>query len=246
MPVADPRLLAGGSQPLGGVLPHGLEQSVPGDVAVRLGEHERRVDEPTESIEGPRLAEIFGAHPLDRLQRERSGEHSQPSEEHPLVVGEQVMAPGQGGRQCLLTGDRCPAPAAEQRERVAEARGDLLRRKHRDTRRSELQRQRHTVEAITDLRHRSGVVVGEREPGRSRRGTQDEQLQRGDASHRLCRGDVLRIGHGERRRQPADLTRDAQRLPAGRQDGDLRTALQQLARPSEHTRRSGVHSCRAR
>ena len=143
-----------------GVLPHGLEQSVPGRVTVRLGDHQRRVDKPAESAEGPRLAEIVGAHPLDRLQRERSGEHRQPSEEHPLVVGEQVMAPGQGGRQRLLTGDRCPASSAEQRERVAEACGDLLRREHRDTRRSELQRQRHTVEAITDLRHRSGVVVG--------------------------------------------------------------------------------------
>ena len=143
------------------------------------------------------------------------------------------MAPGEGGRQRLLTGDRCPAPSAEQRERVAKAGGDLLRREHRDTCRGELQRQRHAVEAVADLRHRSGVVVVEGESGSSRGSTQDEQLQRGDTCHCRCRPDVLRIGHGQRGCQPADLTRNAQRLTAGRQDGDLRTALQQLGdRPS--------------
>jgi hypothetical protein len=39
---------------------------------------------------------------------------------------------------------------------------------------------------------------------------------------------MFRVRQVERRRAPADLTLDAQRLPAGRQNRNLGTALQQF------------------
>ena len=113
VPAADRRLLAGGTQPFRAVLPHRLEQPVAGDLAARLGDDERRVDEPREGAE--HLRRRSDAHALDRLQRERAGKDRQPPEQHPLVVGEQVVAPVQGGGQGLLASDRRAMASAEQR-----------------------------------------------------------------------------------------------------------------------------------
>jgi hypothetical protein len=110
VPAADFRLLARGVQPFQAVLPHRLEQPVAGNAITGLGDNKRRVDKPRKGAEH---MPAVRAHALDRLERERPGKDRQPPEQHPLVVGEQVVAPLQGGGQSLLASDRRAITATE-------------------------------------------------------------------------------------------------------------------------------------
>src|SRR5262249_41196781 len=82
------------------------------------------------------------------------------------------------GPQRLLAAHCSPRAADEDAEAVMQARRHLTRRQHAHPRRGELDGERDTVEALTDLRHVDGRVSGDGEVGTHPPCPVDEQLDR--------------------------------------------------------------------
>ena len=102
---------------------------------------------------------------LHRFQCASAGKDREPAEQHLLVRTKEVVAPAERGLERLLSGDRSTVASTQQRHRVAEPRGDLLRRECRRTCRGELEGKRDAVEPVADLEDRVRVGVRQREAG---------------------------------------------------------------------------------
>ncbi len=126
----------------------------------RVGEHERLLDEPAEQVEDvQRIDRVACAHRLRRLEGGAPGEDGQASQDGPLGLGQQVVAPVDRGPQRLVAGDGRPTATGQEAEPVVQAGRDLLDRQRPDTGRRKLDRQRDAVEPAAELGDRSGVLA---------------------------------------------------------------------------------------
>ncbi|CAA9568219.1 MAG: hypothetical protein AVDCRST_MAG19-2496 [uncultured Thermomicrobiales bacterium] len=209
-------LLAARRQPLGGVLSDRLRQPV-ARPAVRprlvpdqaLG-HQR--GDAAQDVEGgPVLGATDG---FGRLKRAAAGEHRQPAEQRPLVLGKEVVAPGDGCRHRPLAWGRVARPAGQQGQAALQAGQQRCRRQVGHAGRRQLDRQRQPFEPPANLGDGWGVGRRQRKVRLGRLGARDEEEHGSGPGDRLG-GVVLR------QRQWAGgedvLPRDAQDLPAGGQ-----------------------------
>jgi len=163
-----------------------------------------------------------GADRAHRVEPGRAGEHGQPVEQHPLGRRQPLVAAVDRGPQRALAPGQEPRRAGQHAQRVAQLPGDLLGGQRRQPAGGQLDRQRDAVGQLTDPGDGGGVVRGQREAGLERPGAGQEQLHGLEAEQVLRRRRVLRPRRGERGQAPGQLARDAQRLPAGRQQVDVR------------------------
>ena len=162
-PLPDERGLAW-VELLRGVLADRLEQPVP---LARQAE-EALLEQRLERVQ------VGVADELGCLEDAAVGEHGEPAKEPSLVVGEEVVRPGDRRPQRLLPRVRV-AEACQQVEALAEPLEDLRRRERPRTRGGELDRERQVVEApaeLGDLGASARAATGRRtgSPPRARRG----------------------------------------------------------------------------
>ena len=142
-----------------------------------FGDHQRLVDEQGELVQN-----LVALHPVgagDRLggiEVEATQEHGQPAEQDALGVGEKSVRPIHRGAQGLLSAHRNARATGQQAEAVMQTVDDLRQRQGAHSRRRELDRQRHPVQAPADLCHRAGIVVVNDEAAPGQTGTIGEQL----------------------------------------------------------------------
>ena len=159
----------------------------------------------------------LGGGPGDRLggvQGERAREDRQPPEYPPLILVEQLIAPVHGRRQRPLPGCRRPVTAGQQHESVIQPLQQLREAQRLGPGRGQLDRQRHPVQPRHDLRHQRARLAGQGERRVGLPGPVGEQR------HRLRPGGpsrIIRLGQRQGRQPAACLSRDPDRLPAGRQ-----------------------------
>ena len=197
-----------------GVLADAAEQAIPGGAVLLLDDDQvagHQMVEEVEHVEG--IEGVAGRDGLGRLERPSATEDSEAAEERAFVLGQELVAPVDGGAQRLLAGHRRAIAAGEETELIAEAVEDLGRREHVDARRRQLDGQRYAVETPADVGHGVAVVVGEREGAVAKPGAVGEQL------HTLSRR------HG--RDTQHDLARQAERFLAGGHHLHAATGLQQ-------------------
>ena len=148
-------------------LPEGLEQPVPGGVAVTISDHEAALDEPIEPIAQRPFVEPQ-QRPADRPGGdgiEPGREHAQALEEPSVGLVEQLVGPLHGRLQCLMTLHATASGSPEQPESVIEAVLDLGEGHRPHPRHGRLDRERDPVEPLTDPRDRPVLVGGRGETG---------------------------------------------------------------------------------
>ena len=155
-------------------------------------------------------------------------EHCQPTENHALVLVQQVVAPVEGRPQGLVAA-RGPARATDQhRENVVETLGQLAERQHPHLGRGQLDRQRQAVEPPAYLHDGQGVVVGKPERRKHQLGAVLEEPDRvGLREDGRCRRHAS-LRQRQRRHRPAALSVHAEDLSAGREDRHGVTGAEQL------------------
>jgi hypothetical protein len=166
-----------------------------------------------------------------------SAEHREPAQHGAFLVGEQVVAPVQGGLERPVPGLGGPRPRCEQREPVVEPGGDLLQGERLHPCRRELERQRHAVEPPADGRHGARVRRRQRERRPHRPSALNEELHRRRCGRRLeiaegLVGVLVAVlvavrGQGERVDRDLHLSGHGERLAARGEHPDARTGLQQ-------------------
>ena len=112
--------------------------------------------------------------------------------------------------------DPAPASAGKQLEPAIESLHELRRAQCDDSGGSQFDRQRHTVESLTDLDHSGGVVVGKREVVLDVSGPLDEQTHR-IGVHQLVDG-LTSVAQCERGQGDQLLAADGDPFAAGSQD----------------------------
>ena len=100
---------------------------------------------------------------LGSVEVEAAQKCRQPAKKHPLGLGQQRVRPVHRGAQRLLAAYRGARPAGQQPEPVMQAIEDLGQRQGAHPRGGQLDRQRQSVEATANFRHRRGIVVGDGE-----------------------------------------------------------------------------------
>ena len=187
--------------------------------AVGFGEDQRLLDESSEGVQDVHgVDRLAGAHRLRRLERRPAGEDREPAQDGPLRLGQQVVAPVDGGAQRLVPGEGRPAAAGQEAEAVVQPGRDLLHRQGAHPGGGQLDGQRHAVEAAAQLGHRAGVLVGHGERGLDGPGALDEQAARIDLVQVAGAHGRAGLRGGQRGDRQDGLARDAQRLAAGDHD----------------------------
>ena len=181
---------------LADVVPAHLEQAVLDKVRERV---ERLRAEVADGLGGPEPA--------------AAPEDGEAAEQDALALVEQSVAPRDRVAQRPLARRLVGGAVGEQVERMREPLQHRLGREDTDTRRCELDRERQTVEATTDLVHGSGVRVAERKVC-------------ADAA-RALREQLRRRGRIERLDSELVLTLESQRGAAGDEDTEVRARGQQ-------------------
>ena len=175
--VAAPNLLPFAQllEPLRRVFADRLEQRKPRLPVPRLLALLKQVlaDQRLEPVER-RVADRLG-----RLQRAAAGEHGQARQQPARVLVEQLVAPVDRATECPLVRGEIARSAGQERQPLSQPLQHRLRRQDADARRSQLDRERQTVEAHTNLRDRGRVVGGQLEVGASGPRTVEKE------SHRL-------------------------------------------------------------
>ena len=192
--------------------------------------HERAIDQHREQVEHVGGVELVaGRDTLGGCQRERAAEDAEPAEQALLVGLEHLVAPGEHSIDRAVALGRRSRRLAQEARIELEPLGDLADRQDRDSRRGELDRQRHPVEPLADAAHafpNTGSVGIER--GRRLAGPLHEQ--RHGAVVRVVGPTCAWLG-GVAGREPGHapdlLARDAQRLAAGRDHSQRRGPLEQ-------------------
>jgi hypothetical protein len=131
-------------QGLRSVLADGLQHPVPGAIPGQLGDQQRLANQLVHQIQRGRLVSA-AAHRGRRGQGEPAGEHRQPGEHPPLLLGQQVITPADRGLQRLVPRAGPRPPPGQQPELIGQAGRDLLRRQHAHPRRGQLDRQRQAI-----------------------------------------------------------------------------------------------------
>ena len=214
-----------------GVQPHGLEQPVAAVGPAVVEADERLLDEASEHVgDLRRLEEVACADRLGGAELEPAREDAEAAEEDALVGLEEIVAPAERRLERLLPRRRLARPRAKQAEAIVEPRCDRRRGERADAAGCELEREREPIEPEADARDVFGVLGGELEPLRDRRGPLDEQ------AHGLVAGesDGVRMGLGVGDREGGDaehdLAGDAKRLAARREHGEPGSGAEELGR----------------
>ncbi len=226
--VRPPDVLGGAvlGEPLLAVLPERLQHSIAGlGAGNRL--QQRLVGQGREQV-GHLLRRHVraGADPLGRVRADAAGEDRQPVGQPALGRLQQVPAPRDDGPQRPVPGQRGAAAAGEQPEPVVQPVGDLLDRHRPHPGRGQLDGQRQPVQPAADLHHGTDGYLVDGEPRPHGRGPVGEQPDR-----RVLQGPLRRRAsrrQAERRDRGQCLAGDAERLPAGGQHPQVRTAGEQL------------------
>ena len=149
MPLVELARVFGVQEPMPCVLAHRLEQTIPCTAPrISFEDNEGLVDEPTQMIQHlARINTIASAHAFGGFQRPRRREYAQPIEEESFDVRQKLVAPIHCRFECPLARYRRACAAGEQTESVVQSRLDLLRRQDGNARRSQLDRQRNSIQA---------------------------------------------------------------------------------------------------
>src|SRR5581483_662379 len=209
-------LLPARPQALERVLAHGLEQVEP----LAAAPDEARFHERLEP-EGGAAAEDAG----ERAEREAAGEDRRASEQQPLILAEEGVAPVERRAQGPLPRRQVAGAADEQVESPLEPLLDRRQGQRAHARGRQLDRERQAVEPSAD--------PGDRRRGRGRQGKRrvDRARTRREQRDRLRRRDLgeraAGIGHGQRRDRVLVLAAQAHRHPARRDDAQARRIPEQ-------------------
>ena len=174
----------------------GLQQPVAGSGGGVLGLNERLINQGGE--QPGCLAVPYGrasGHFLRSTQRPASGEDSKPTEQCLLRLAEQLMAPVNRGPERLMPRGRADG-AAQQREPVIEAVGDLPDAQRGYPRGGQLQRQRDAIQAKADGTQRGDIGRSDHQARPGGAGPVGKQGHRPEPFHLLQGG--LVPGPGER------------------------------------------------
>ena len=117
--------VAVGGQQLRGVLAQALEEDELGHAALGRPAHEALVQQRAHDVQ--HVGVPVAAHLLGGVQRPRADEGREPAEQRALVLGEQVVAPLEGGAQRAVAGGRVAGVGGEHRHAVAQPVGELAR-----------------------------------------------------------------------------------------------------------------------
>ena len=227
------------------VLPEGLEQLVAGR-APWLWTHGKHgaLGEPGQQVEG---VAAWG-HGLGRTQFERTGKHGQRREEGPLVGLEHVVGPADGVVHGPVPRVASPSHCLEYPKTLVKAVSDFGNADRARPRRGQLNRQRDSVEASTDLDNQwsRDLVQSERRVGGL--GPSNEERDGGDLGQfperDIGREQVRRPG-GKRIHRPESLTGHGQRF-RGWWRRSRRWVLRAESVPRARPRaRSDARNCRA-
>ena len=213
--------LAPGRQPVGGVLAHNVQQEEP-DAGIRLGPCGDEAllgqggDDPRRPA-GVEATRPVRAHRGRRFDGEATDEHSQPSEDGPLLVAEVLEAPVDGAGDRLLPGRYVAWRAHREVDGTVDPVEKHLGREQSDGRGRQFDRQGHAVERGADGRDGAGVVDGDGEVRLHQSGAGQEESQRRPVGRRARWRERLRVREGERRDGVAGFAGKAEGFSAGGQ-----------------------------
>jgi hypothetical protein len=169
-------LFAQRHQLLHGVVPQRLrDEESNAEATVLPAADERELEEVLQPVERlRRIAARFGDR-LDGGEWDRPGEHAQPREQRLRGGIEQCVRPLDRRPQAPLALGRVGGSPGEQAERSVEPAHEHLGAERTDPGGSELDRERHLVEAAADLLDRGSLVAVGLEVGHQLPGPLDEQ-----------------------------------------------------------------------
>src|SRR5665213_3471490 len=141
----------------------GLEQPVASrPTSVRLGKHQRLVDEAGEGIENGSVAafgSVLAIDSLGGLQREATRKDRKPPEDCPLLVPQETEAPVEGRLQSSLSRHRDAGAPFQQRELVVDTFIDCADRHASRARRYTLDGQRNSVQSLANPGHGRCIAI---------------------------------------------------------------------------------------
>src|SRR5438874_2181403 len=215
------------SKPLIRVRPDDFEQSVARSTERSIGNDQRTRDELGEQIQHIQPVNFFVACKRgSRFGREAAAEDREPAQHSALGLGEQAVAPVERGTQRFLAGERSAPAKREQAEALVELLAKPFEAERRSACRRHLDCELHAIEPTADRRQRSIGAV-QAEAGTRSLDTIQEQLNRLRAGCNL--GACCRIRQRKGGQWVDLLPSDAQRLAAGRDDGQLISGEQKRA-----------------
>ncbi len=130
---------------------------------------------------------------------------------------EQIIAPIEGAAQRLLPGGQIARTAGQQVQAGTQARQHGRRGQQLDTRSRQFDGQRQTIQAMTNLRHRRRVLIGQVKTRAGSPRPLDEQPDRFVVAEVLRRRSLGTIRQLQGRDRVLVLGSQVQRRPAGRQ-----------------------------
>ena len=210
----------------GGVLTQRLQHPVPGGGA-GLDDDHGPFDEPADGVEDcPGKCTLVCDDLFSRRQGPAALEDREPVE-HPLFgLRQQLVAPVDGGAQCLLPFLRGAGAGGEEGEPAPEPHGHLDGRERRHPGSGELEGEWDAVEGAADDPDGGQVVGVEHQPRAYGAGPFGEQLRRRVVEH-LARRGVLG-GRFQRADGDLHLVGDGERFAAGGDDGDVGAAAEDV------------------
>ncbi len=188
--------------------------------------HQRLLDERRQQIEHvDRVERLAAAYRLRRVEIEAADEDGQSLQQPLLGLLQHVVRPRDERAQRLLALEQHAPAAGQKLEAVLQPLVDVLDGHRAHPRGGELERERNAFEARAELGDGRRLALRQRETRLLQLRPIHEQLHRIRARQRFD----ARRARRERKRQHRIrlLARDAQRFPAGRDDGELRRGTEQ-------------------
>src|SRR2546425_417900 len=165
---------------------------------------------------------------FSRFERKASIKQGKPREQNAFDSAKQVIAPIDGGAQCLVARQSGSAPAGQQSEPIIQTKRNFFRRNHFHPCRSKLDSQWNTVEPSANFGDGWRISGGQLKIWNDGCGAIHEQPDRWD----LCQflEGIQRLGrrHWERGDAPGRLTGNSKGFTARCENMKLRTRLQKL------------------
>jgi hypothetical protein len=219
------RRFAGVAELAGRVLPQRLQHAVPGVTAGPVGNDQRLPNQPLQQLHHPLHRQFrVSDDGLGGGQGPPAAEHRQPTEQHPLLLREQVVAPIHRAPQGPLPRLGRAVAGGQHREPVPHPVGQLERLQSGQPGGRQFQGQGNAVQPAANHgdRIKSGAVEGQVGADRGRA----VQEQPGRRELRDPLGWALFRGDRQRRDRELNFAGHGERLAAGRQDPHQRAALQ--------------------
>ena len=232
--VAHKLVLAGLLESLGSVLANNLQHQQPRLVEIREPSQQALLRELVESREhvDPELGG-WAAHRLGLLEVGPSRKDREASEELPMCVIQQVIAPADGAVQRLLPAGKIARTGAEDAGARLQPRQQGGRVEQLDARRRELDGEGKSIEALADAGDSGSVLIRDLKVMLCRHSPLDEELDALELRQRSQRRERAQVGDVERLERELLLPVHVQRCPAAGNRLDPGVRLQQLG---EHRR----------